>query len=504
MTAASRNAGTIADAVARDRIAVIDLLGPEPFTLTYGELTDRARAVARGLRKAGVGPGQRVGLLAFNRADYVTVVLGTMLAGAIAVPLNVKLPFETLRAIIQVGEIDFVFFEPPFRELVPPGVGSAGFGADFDAFLDPGPFEAAPVTAETVSMQPYTSGSTGLPKGVLLTHGGQIWAAEILVEHRRLRPDHRAILAAPLYHKNAIVAVKTALLSGGSMVVMPRFDAAAYAQAIDRWDVTMLTGVPTMMRLLLDSPALSDEAARRKVRVVSMGSAPASDKLLADLRAAFPEAELHLNYGTTEGGPIMFGWYHPDGRARPPHSIGYPIAGCEWKLDGARPGEGELIVRNPGVARGYHKRADATAARFAEGWYRTGDILRRDADGWFYFVARTDDIINSGGENVFPQEVEAVLERHPAVRAATVIGVDHEIKGQVPVAFVILEDGAIFDEAALKQFALANGPAYAHPRRVMAADQFPLTGTNKIDKAALRARIDEILATEQKRVSAHV
>jgi acyl-CoA synthetase (AMP-forming)/AMP-acid ligase II len=118
-------------------------------------------------------------------------------------------------------------------------------------------------------------------------------------------------------------------------------------------------------------------------------------------------------------------------------------------------------------------------------------------------VDRKKDMINSGGENVFPQEVEAVLERHPAVRAATVIGVDHEIKGQVPVAFVILEDGATADEAALRQCALANGPAYAHPRRVMVADHFPLTGTNKIDKAALRARFNEILATEQKRESAH-
>jgi long-chain acyl-CoA synthetase len=504
MTAAPRNVGTIADDVDRDNIAVIDLVEAQPFSRTYGELTDRARAAARGLVKAGIGPGQRVGLLSLNRSDYVVALLGTVLVGAIAVPLNVKLPFETLRAIIQVGEIDFIFFEPAFREFVADGAAAVEFGSEFESFLDPGPFDAAPVSADTVSMQPYTSGSTGLPKGVLLTHGGQAWAAEILVEHRRLRPHHRGILAAPFYHKNALVAVKTALRSGGSMVIMPRFDAAAYAETIERWGVNMLTGVPTMMRLLLDSPALPDLDARRKVEVVSMGSAPASDRLLADLKTAFPNAALQLNYGTTEGGPIMHGWYHPDGKERPAHSIGYPIAGCDWKLAGDKPDEGELLVRNPGVARGYHKRPDATAERFVDGWYHTGDILRRDDDGWFYFVARSDDMINSGGENVFPQEVEAVLERHPAVRAATVIGVDHAIKGQVPVAFVILEEGMSADEDELRQFALANAPAYAHPRRVTFVSQFPLTGTNKIDKAALRVSFDEMQTSDQERGAAHV
>lgn len=504
MTGPARNIGTIADDVDRERIAVVDLADAEPFTRTYGELTDRARAVARGLAKAGVGPGQRVGLLSLNRSDYVTALLGTMLVGAIAVPLNVKLPFGTLRKIIDVGEVDFIFFEPAFAGLVTDNTAAVAFGPAFEDFLDPGPFDAAPVAADTVSMQPYTSGSTGLPKGVLLTHGGQAWAAEILVEHRRLRPDHRGILAAPFYHKNALVAVKTALRAGGSMVIMPRFDAAAYAETIAQWDVNMLTGVPTMMRLLLDSPALPGLEARRKVEVVSMGSAPASDRLLADLRAAFPNAALQFNYGTTEGGPIMHGWYHPEGKERPPHSIGYPIAGCDWKLVGDKADEGELLVRNPGVALGYHKRPDATAERFVDGWYHTGDILRHDADGWFYFVARSDDMINSGGENVFPQEVEAVLERHPAVRAATVIGVDHAIKGQVPVAFVVLEDGAAAAEDELKQFALANGPAYAHPRRVTVVSQFPLTGTNKIDKAALRTAFDTGQVTDQEKGPAHV
>ena len=496
MNAPVRNLGTIADDIARDRVAVIDLAGGVPCTLTYGELADRARAVARGLAAAGRTPGDRIGILALNRVDYITVLLGILRMGAIAVPLNVKLAAATLKHLIAVGEITFLFYESPFAACIDHVEGAVCFDDGFEAFLDPGVFEAASVTADSISMQPYTSGSTGLPKGVLLTHRGQDWAARTLVEHRRLTPGDRSILAAPMYHKNAIVAIKTALVSGGSMVVMSRFEADDYARAIAEHDVNMLTGVPTMMRLLLDSPALPDTSVRESVRVISMGSSPASDRLLADIAGAFPAAEIQLNYGTTEGGPIMLGWYHPDGLPRPPHSIGYPMPGCEWRLLGDDPKAGELVVRNPGVARGYHKRDEATAERFGDGWYRTGDLIRVDDDGWFYFVARADDMINSGGENVFPQEVEAVLERHAAVRQAAVIGIDHEVKGQVPVAFVVLESGATAAEAELKRFTLDHGPAYAHPRRVIAVASLPLTGTNKIDKSALAEIFAERTATE--------
>ena len=485
MSEAVRNLGLIADHVPGGRLAVVDLGGDAARVITYDALRAEVRAVARGLAARGIRPGDRVGLLALNRAEYLTVAFGAVLAGAVVVPLNVKLSAETLRAILRQDGVAMLFAEDAFRDLAPEGVPVVGFSDEYRDFLQPGDFEAAPVQADTVSMQPYTSGSTGLPKGVLLTHGGQLWAAETLVAARRLSENDRAILAAPLYHKNAIVAAKTALRSGGAMIIMPRFDASGYAKAIEDWGVNMLTGVPTMMRLLLNSPELPPLEVREKVRVVSMGSSPASDRLLADIAEAFPKAEIHLNYGTTEGGPIMFGWYHPDGTPQPPHSIGYPIAGCEWKLDGNAPNEGELWVRNPGVAKGYLNRPEATERAFRDGWYRTGDILRHDENGWFYFGARMDDMMVSGGENVFPQEVEAILERHPDVRQTAVIGVPHEIKGQVPVAFVVLKDGARADEPALRQFALANGPAYAHPRRVLFVPQLPLTGTNKIDKAAL-------------------
>ena len=299
------------------------------------------------------------------------------------------------------------------------------------------------------------------------------------------------MISAPFYHKNAIVAIKTALLPGACLAILPRFDAPATIAAMEHHRLTMLTGVPTMMSLILREPALA-KADKSSVRVLSMGWSPASDQLLADLHTQFPAAEIHLNYGSTEGGPIMFGWYHPKGLRRPPHSIGYPIPGCEWKLvNGPSPDEGELYVRNPGVAKGYLNLPAATASRFEDGWYKTGDVLRHDGKGWFYFVGRVDDMFVSGGEDVFPQEVEALLERHPGVRQAAVIAVSHELKGMVPVAFVVRQTGTGVDEPALKEFTLAHGPAFAHPRRIVFVDAIPLTGTNKIDRAALNALINE-------------
>jgi acyl-CoA synthetase (AMP-forming)/AMP-acid ligase II len=209
--------------------------------------------------------------------------------------------------------------------------------------------------------------------------------------------------------------------------------------------------------------------------------------LLADIKAHFPNAEPLVVYGVTEGGPVPLG-PHPDGKPRPPGSIGAPYRGTAARLvNGPRDSEGELVLKNPGILLGYHNLPEETARRIRDGWYHTGDICRRDGDGFYYFVGRTDDMFVSGGENIYPIEVEQLLEKHPAVHQACVLPFDHELKGEVPYAFVVLRSGATATEDALRQFALANGPAYQHPRRVFFLDQLPLAGTNKIDRDCLRA-----------------
>jgi acyl-CoA synthetase (AMP-forming)/AMP-acid ligase II len=217
-----------------------------------------------------------------------------------------------------------------------------------------------------------------------------------------------------------------------------------------------------------------------------MGSAPASRQLLEEINHRLPNAEPLVVYGVTEGGPVPLG-PHPAGKPRPLGSIGAAYAGTATRLvGGASPDAGELIVKNPGVLLAYHNLPEETATRIRDGWYYTGDICRRDADGFFYFIGRTDDMFVSGGENIFPIEVETLLERHPAVQQVLVLPFDHALKGQVPYAFVVLRANHTSSEDDIKTFALANGPAYRHPRRVFFLDRMPLAGTNKIDQPLLR------------------
>jgi len=166
-----------------------------------------------------------------------------------------------------------------------------------------------------------------------------------------------------------------------------------------------------------------------------------------------------------------------------------PYPGTEAKLIGGdNEDEGELVVRNPGILLAYHNLPQETAKRVRDGWFYTGDVCRRDRDGFYYFVGRTDDMFVCGGENVYPGDVEGTLERHPDVLQAAVLPVDHALKGQVPVAFVVARAGSGLSEQAVKEWALAHGPAYQHPRRVFLVPELPLAGTNKIDRAALKAR----------------
>jgi acyl-CoA synthetase (AMP-forming)/AMP-acid ligase II len=480
-----------------NRTALIELLDAKlPRTVSYRELDAGCDAVARGLARTGLKPGDRIGILSHNRGAFVMTLLGAMRAGVVPVPVNVKLPADGIAYILHDAGARLVFVEPGTRRLAPTGMRVVEFGGDFDSFIDPGPFRAFEPAPDSVAIQPYTSGSTGRPKGVLLTHYGQNWSRRILAHTRGTTEKDVILVAAPLYHKNALNAIKQGLTAGATLPLLPQFDIERYIEAIGRYHCTIISGVPTMMAMLLtrkDQLAGIDTAS---VRTIMMGSAPSSPELIKELRAHFPKAEPLVVYGVTEGGPVPLG-PHPEGRPRPPGSLGVPYPGTEAKLvGGPSTDEGELLLKNPGNLLGYNNLPDETAKRLRDGWYHTGDICRRDADGFYYFVGRTDDMFVSGGENIFPGEVEALLQRHPAVHQALVLPFDHELKGQVPYAFVVPRNGAKVTEEELKQFALANGPAYQHPRRVIFLKELPLAGTNKIDRERLRRLVAEGAVTK--------
>ena len=475
---------------ASERAAIIDLHQPaHARVISFRELEQTCNAVARGLLRAGLQAGDRIGILSLNRLEFAATLLGAMRAGVIPVPVNIKLAPDAAHYILNDAGAQLVFVENTYRKLCPPAIQCVNFDNGFDDFLDAGRFDAIEPDEDTVAIQPYTSGSTGRPKGVLLSHYGQNWSRLILAHTRGTTPEDVILVAAPMYHKNALNALKQGLSAGAKLVLMPQFNIERYIEAMGRYHATVISGVPTMMSMLLTRRELLANIDTTSVRTVMMGSAPSSAQLLRELKTVFPNAEALVVYGVTAGGPVPLG-PHPDGKPRPAGSIGFPYAGTAAKLvGGATADEGELVLKNPGILLGYHNLPAESAKRVRDGWYYSGDICRRDAQGFYYFVGRNDDMFVCGGENIFPIEVETVLEKHPAVHQAYVMPFEHEMKGQVPYAFVVLRKDSLASEEQLKQFALANGPAYQHPRRVFFLEQLPLAGTNKIDQQQLRRQV---------------
>jgi len=490
----------LGDLIRRDRdlqkVAIIDLGGEHPpREFTYAQLDSMANGVARALTKRGLARGDRVAILSANRTEFLAAYYGIMRAGFVAVPVNFKFPRQTIHFILRDADAKLVFCDETRCPDVPEDLPSVHFGSEgpdgFDHFLDQGTFEAVAPQPREPAMFLYTSGSTGRPKGVVLSHQSHIWVVET-----RLTPElerHRYLIAAPLYHMNALALAKLACAAHATIVLLPQFTARAYIEAIGRYHCTWLTAVPPMIAMMLRERDALATADFSDVAFIRMGSAPVSASLMEAIHRTLPKAAVTNAYGTTEAGPVVFG-PHPKGLPQPEMSVGYPHPKVSLRLvDGDKRGvdQGVLEMKSPALMNGYHNRPDVKPPFTDDGFYITGDVFRRDADGFHYFVGRTDDMFVSGGENIYPADVERMLERHPGVAQAAVVPIDDEIKGQKPVAFIVPKAGHAPDEDEIKRFALANAPAYAHPRFVWFVDELPLASTNKVDRALLHRMAEE-------------
>lgn len=467
--------------------ALVDLHGHQVRRYSHAAVIAACDAAARGLLAMGLAPGSHVAVVAANRAEVLFALYGAMRAGLVAVPVNWKLPAATVAGIVEDCGAALVLHDAERRELCPDGARLIDLDS---AWMDPGPFTPTAPQPRDPALFLYTSGSTGRPKGVVLSHHSHLWVLDVRV--RASPGPGRALVAAPLYHMNALSTAQAAWATGGGVILMPGFEAAAYVAAAAAHRASALTAVPTMIAMMLREEAALAEADLSCVKVVRVGSAPVSAALAAEVARVFPRAMLTNGYGTTEAGPVVFA---PD-PAGPPTSVGraHPEVSLRLMLDGDKvegAGEGVLEMRCPALMNGYHNLPDATLkAMTPDGYYRTGDVFARDTEGFFQFVGRADDMFNSAGENIYPSEVEAVLSRHPAVQQVIVVPITDELKGYKPVAFVVARPGMTPSEAELKQFVLANAPAYHHPRRVYFLESLPLAGTNKIDRRALIAQAE--------------
>ncbi len=491
-----------------DRVALIDLSRPIPREVTYAELDERMDRVANVLSDAGVGPGDRFALSVGNRFEFVEILFGGMRCGAVPVPLNFKLSEASLAHIVRDAACRAAFVETALTERSAAVVeqseierrwdvgdagrrherGSAGW-PDYERALagSSARFDPPRLAAGHPAFQPYTSGSTGKPKGVVLSHEGQLWWVRCLRKYWPADPADRALVAVPLYHKNAMAgAIKPLLQAGASVVVLPGFSPKSFLRALSEYRCTQVGAVPAVFAMVLDRMDLIAELDFSALRKVTLGSAPVQPELMRAVERAF-DVEVGESYGLTEGGPVMIG-PATDGRPTPRGSCGtaWPEGEIRLVRDGREdPEYGELWVRNPGVTTGYHNLPDVNAARIRDGWLATGDLFFRDGEGFYYFRGRTDDMFNSGGENIYPKEVEDLLLSHPDVRDAAVVPVPHALKGAVPAAVVSLGAGAGVTAESLKRYTLERGPAYAHPRRIAIVQELPLTGVGKVDRAAI-------------------
>ena len=475
----------------------------DPRTLSHSDFDRQVDACARALMAKGLARGDGVAIVSLNRAEVLIAYFAIMRAGFVAVPTNIKFPQETIAFVLADAEVRFAFCDAAGRALLPAGLPVIDFderGADgFAAFLNPGPFEAVRPEPGEAAMVLYTSGSTGRPKGVPLSHDGQLWAVRSRVG-RGGYERQRILVAAPLFHMNALGISKVAIAAGATIVLMPQFNARQYVEAIGRFKITSLSSVPTMLTLALREHEALAQTDLSSVETVRTGSAPVSQSLVDQIKRTFPRAPIIVTYGTTKSGPIAFG--ARPGLNKPDPAIGWPLPGVEARPvgpDGTEVMEGELWIRTPANMAGYLNLPEKTREVLTDdGWYKTGDVFRREDGGAYTFVGRTDDMFVCGGENIYPGEVEAMLEGHPDIIQSCVVPVPDEIKGHKPFAFVVLRSRACLTEDEIKRYALDNAPAYQHPRGIVFMAELPLATTNKVDRKALGAIARERWsATEQ-------
>jgi long-chain acyl-CoA synthetase len=461
-----------------DRVAIVDLTDGEPRTFTYIQLETEVRRAALALRAAGLKSRERCIVAVPNGVTFLAAFLGALRIGVISVPINFRLGADAMFSIVRDAGPDAIVGSQSdaatccdiadrlgmsirlFTDIARPG------WTDYRALMarQPDTRVVEPMAFDDIAFQPYTSGSTGMPKGIALTHGGMIWGIEHSERYWPLKPDDRVIVAAPMFHKNAMRgSVKPALRSGASLVILRTFDARKYLQAMADYKVTSCSGVATMFADMLRQRDMMESLDFSALKRISMGSAIVPPALIERLSNEFG-VTVRESFGLTEGGGAL---RQPiDGRVPPRGSVGLIAPELEVKLvapDGSEADEGECWIRSPYVLREYVNLPELTRERIVDGWLRTGDILRRDAEGFHYYVTRMDDMFVCGGENIYPKEVENLALKHPDVANVAVAPLVHESKGFAPGAMIVLKAGRSPSVQELQDFFAANGPAFAIP-----------------------------------------
>jgi acyl-CoA synthetase (AMP-forming)/AMP-acid ligase II len=451
--------------------AIIELDGPR---LTYRQLWDGAARVAGGLRGLGVERGDRVAIRYGNGVDWVRAFLGTLLAGAVAVPVNTRL---------TEPEVEYVVGDCGAAEVLTPESG----------LPDGEPYAVEDLTPDELAAIFYTSGTTGFPKGAMTSHENFLTNAENALrvpDIPRDDPSIRSLISVPLFHVTGCNSqLLPALQSGATCVIMPVFEVHRFLRAIVEERVRIVTTVPAIYWYALRHPGIGDFDLSQ-VDWATYGGAPIPPSLVLQIKRGFPNAKVGNGFGLTETASIST--FLPDEWAYShTESVGFAAPTVDLRLaDIGAPDAGELLIRGGNVVSGYWNKPAATAEAFRDGWLHSGDLARIDDEGRVFIVDRITDMINRGGENVYSVEVENVLAAAPGVFDVAVLAVPDEMMGEKVGAVLVAEPGRSLDTEAVLAYArdrLADFkvPQYLHAQ----TEPLPRNPGGKVLKAVLRKQV---------------
>jgi long-chain acyl-CoA synthetase len=462
---------------------------------TYFEFDSAVNRATNLLAAHGIGRGDVVSLLMPNSAEYIIAYFACFKLGALAGPVNSLLKSEEIEYVVGNSESKLLVVNSEFLPMLESGQFPEILVFDDESAVTAGFGE----TVEEIDLAPeddaiiiYTSGTTGKPKGCLLTHGNLIANARQIAEWMGFGESDRLLTIMPLFHMNAVsVTTMTALYAGGSTVVSPKFSASRFWQIVSDFGITSFGSVATMLSMLLQKyPGGVPEGLKTgQLRFAMCGSAPVPAEVMKKFESTFNCLVIE-GYGLSES--TCRSTFNPPSTERRPGSCGQPI-GNEMAIfdedDNPVPdGElGEIVLRGDNICKAYFKNDEATARAFRGGWFHTGDIGYRDADGFFYIADRKSDMIIRGGENIYPREIDELLYTHPAVSAAAVIGVPDELYGEEVAAFIVLKEGENVDEDALISFCRERLADYKCPKKIHFVEDIPKGPTGKLLKRELSA-----------------
>ncbi|MCX4855459.1 long-chain fatty acid--CoA ligase [Streptomyces canus] len=468
-------------------------------TFTYAELHTRVTRLAHALRARGIRRGDRVAYLGPNHPSYLETLFAAGSLGAVFVPLNTRLAGPEIGYQLSDSGARALVYGPSHAGLVAGLPGSTDVrtyvevGAEYEQLLAESAAEPIdePVTADDTCIIMYTSGTTGRPKGAMLTHGNLTWNAINVLVDTDLIADERALVSAPLFHTAGLnMLTLPVLLKGGTCVLVEAFEPNATFDLIEQHRITFMFGVPTMFEQVARHPRWAD-ADLSSLRILTCGGSPVSTPLIA----AYQERGLTFlqGYGMTEASPgtLFLDAEHAISKAG---SAGVPHFFSDVRV--VRPDlapvdvdeTGEVVLRGPHVMPGYWGLPEETAASFADGWFRSGDAARVDEDGYVFIVDRIKDMIISGGENIYPAEIEDLLLGHPDIAECAVIGVPDDKWGEVPRAVVVPREGATPDPDEVLASLAGRLAKYKIPKSVVIADGLPRTASGKLLKSRVRKR----------------